>query len=170
MDIEVYAGAPGRGMLQWPRGRFACSLGRAGVTDDKREGDGCTPLGTFPLRRLLWRADRLAAPPPGRLPAEAIAADDGWCDAPGDPLYNRPVKLPYPASAEAMRRNDALYDIVAILGHNDAPVVPGAGSAIFLHVAPADGGPTAGCVALPLDALLTLLADCGPDTRLTVRR
>ena len=94
-------------MLHWPGGTSACSIGRAGVVHDKREGDGGTPVGVFALRRVLWRADRLPVAPPGRLPRAPIAADDGWCDAPSDPLYNRPVKLPYPASAESLMREHA---------------------------------------------------------------
>jgi L,D-peptidoglycan transpeptidase YkuD (ErfK/YbiS/YcfS/YnhG family) len=168
MEIHVFATAPGRGRLIWPGGQAPCALGRNGIARDKREGDGCTPTGDFPLRRLLWRADRLGAAPATGLPAAPIAADDGWCDAPDDPLYNRPVKLPYAASAETMMRDDALYDLVVVIGHNDDPVVPGAGSAVFLHVAPPDNGSTAGCVALEAATLLRLLADCDTGTRLIV--
>jgi L,D-peptidoglycan transpeptidase YkuD (ErfK/YbiS/YcfS/YnhG family) len=105
---------------------------------------------------VLYRPDRMACPQTG-LPVEALKRDDGWCDAPGDPNYNRAVKLPYPASAESLWRDDRLYDVVALLGFNDAPVVDGAGSAIFLHVAREDYGPTEGCVALALPDLLRVL-------------
>jgi L,D-peptidoglycan transpeptidase YkuD (ErfK/YbiS/YcfS/YnhG family) len=168
MELHVHATAPGRGTLRWTGGVVACALGRAGVAVDKREGDGCTPAGSFALRRLLWRADRLGPAPESGLPNAQIMIDDGWCDAPGDSHYNRPVKLPYPASAEAMFRDDHLYDVVVILGHNDRPVVPGAGSAVFLHIAPPDGGPTAGCVALDEPALRAVLRSCDPTTRLVV--
>ncbi|WP_211488879.1 L,D-transpeptidase family protein, partial [Escherichia coli] len=80
-----------------------------------------------------------------------------WCDAPDDPNYNRPVKHPYRASAEKMWREDHLYDLVVILGQNDDPVVPGAGSAIFFHLAKElETGfrPTEGCVALRLPDML----------------
>lgn len=147
--------------------RWRCALGRGGVRTDKREGDGATPAGRFPLRRVLYRADRLAAPETA-LPRAAIAGDDGWCDDPADPAYNRPVKRPYAASHERMWREDALYDVVVVLGHNDDPPVPGLGSAVFLHVARADYGPTEGCVAMARDDLLDLLSRCGSDTVLTV--
>jgi L,D-peptidoglycan transpeptidase YkuD (ErfK/YbiS/YcfS/YnhG family) len=168
MDVHVYATAPGRGTLHWPGGQVPCALGRGGITHDKREGDGCTPVGSFAMRRVLWRADRLGEAPPTGLPSVPIADDDGWCDAPEDPLYNRAVKLPYSTSAESLRRDDGLYDVIVVLGHNDDPVVPGAGSAVFLHVAPADGGATAGCVALDPATLRALLADCDPSTRVIV--
>lgn len=163
MDIEVRAD----GVLRWDGRELRCSLGRAGVTRDKREGHGATPAGIFPLRRVLFRPDRLA-PPATRLPVTPLRRDDGWCDDPGDARYNRPVTLPYPASAEALWRRDGLYDVLVVLGHNDDPVVPGAGSAIFLHVARPDFGPTEGCVALALEDLLALLRACDGSARLCV--
>jgi L,D-peptidoglycan transpeptidase YkuD (ErfK/YbiS/YcfS/YnhG family) len=93
---------------------------------------------------------------------------DGWCDAPNDPQYNRPVQLPYGASAEALWREDALYDLVVVLGYNDDPPRPGLGSAIFFHLATREFGPTEGCVAIPRAAMTRLLAVCGPATRLEI--
>jgi L,D-peptidoglycan transpeptidase YkuD (ErfK/YbiS/YcfS/YnhG family) len=120
------------------------------------------------MRRLLYRADRLNAPETA-LDCAVIAPEDGWCDDPGDAAYNRPVRLPYPASHEKMTRDDHLYDVVVVLGHNDDPVVPGAGSAIFLHVARDDYGPTEGCVALALPDLLALLREAAPGSAVEVR-
>lgn len=155
------------GRLRWPGGEAPCVLGRGGVRGDKREGDGATPVGRFPLRRVLWRADRLPAPETG-LPVQPIAEDDGWCDEPQDPAYNRPVTRPYPASHEEMWRDDHVYDIVVVMGHNDDPVVPGLGSAVFLHLVRPDRAPTAGCVALAPGDMLRLLKDCGPGSALSV--
>jgi len=155
------------GLFRFGRETLRCALGRGGVRADKREGDGATPVGRFALRRVLWRADRLTQPGTG-LPVSVIAPDDGWCDAPDDPAYNRPVKRPYPASHEELWREDGVYDVIVVMGHNDDPVVPGRGSAVFMHVARPDWEPTAGCVALALPDLLRLLKDCGPGTALTV--
>lgn len=140
----------------WGAGIRRCAVGWGGIGVKSREGDGVTPVGTWPIRRVLYRADRLGAPQCA-FPAAAIQRDDGWCDAPGDENYNRPVTLPYPAGAEELWRNDALYDLIVVLGYNDAPVIAGMGSAIFLHVAAPDFSPTAGCVALRQDDLLSLL-------------
>lgn len=146
-----------RGRLTAGGRLFDCALGRSGIATDKREGDGATPAGHYPLRRVLYRADRLD-PPQTPLPVTPIGENDGWCDAPDDPAYNRPVILPYPASAERLWREDHRYDVIVVLGHNDKPVVPGLGSAVFLHVAAPDFSATAGCVALRRDDLLALLA------------
>ncbi len=146
-----------------------CALGRGGViaARDKREGDGATPAGAWPVRRVLFRADREPSPTT-RLPTSPITPTDGWCDAPGDALYNQPVSLPYGASAEALWRADGIYDLIVVLGHNEAPVTPGAGSAIFLHLARPDFGPTEGCVALARDDLLAVLAAVTADDRLLI--
>ena len=136
-----------------------CVLGKGGVVPAavKQEGDGATPTGLLPLRRVLWRADRLPRPTTA-LPAEPIAPTDGWCDDPTHGDYNRQVRLPHPARHETLWRDDAIYDLIAVLGWNDAPVRRGRGSAIFLHVARPGLSPTEGCVALPEPDLRRLLA------------
>lgn len=144
---------------------FRCAIGRGGFVPEaeKREGDGATPLGDWPVRRVLYRPDKAKAPETS-LPVEPIDPDDGWCDDPKDPAYNKPVKRPYTASHEKMWRDDALYDVVVILGHNDDPPVPGAGSAIFMHVARPGYSPTEGCVALAPADLAHLLQSIGRET------
>lgn len=146
-----------------------CALGAGGVVEaaGKREGDLRTPLGLWTMRRALYRPDREAAPVT-TLPAAAIGRRDGWCDAPDDPSYNRPVTLPYPASSETMWREDRLYDLVVVLGWNDDPPVPGLGSAIFLHLARDDYTPTEGCVALARGDLLELLRLAAPGSALSI--
>ena len=147
-----------------------CALGRNGVkpASEKREGDGASPAGVWPMRRALWRADRLARPATA-LPLASIAEADGWCDEPGDPSYNRPVRLPYPASAERLWRDEAVYDVIVVLGHNDDPPIAGMGSAIFLHVAKPDYAPTAGCIAVALPDLLQMLALAEPGDAVEIR-
>ena len=146
---------------------FRCTLGRGGVTTDKREGDGATPAGAYPLRQLLYRSDRLA-PPTNALPTSPLRPRDGWCDDPDHSAYNRPVTLPLDASAESMWRDDHLYDLVVVLGYNDDPVVSGLGSAIFLHVASPEYSPTEGCIALAKEDLLTVLADITPGSDIRI--
>jgi L,D-peptidoglycan transpeptidase YkuD (ErfK/YbiS/YcfS/YnhG family) len=155
------------GYAAWSSWRMRCALGRSGINAQKREGDGATPVGAFVMRRLLYRPDREKRPVTA-LPSSVISQDDGWCDAPNDRAYNRPVHLPYPASAENLWRDDHLYDLLVVLGYNDDPVVPGQGSAIFLHRAAPDFAPTAGCVALGRDDLLTVIARADRSSRVII--
>ena len=111
----------------------------------------------WPIRGVLLRPDRVARPERLALPWRWLRPDDGWSDDPADPAYNRPVRHPHAFPAERLWRDDGLYDVIVILGHNDAPPVPGLGSAIFLHCW-RDAAPTEGCVAVARDALLAVLA------------
>jgi L,D-peptidoglycan transpeptidase YkuD (ErfK/YbiS/YcfS/YnhG family) len=154
-------------VADWGVGARRCAVGRAGLGEKEGEGDGLTPIGRWPIRRVFYRADRLPAPRT-ILPVAEIEPDDAWCDVPSDPNYNRLVRLPYASLDERLWREDALYDVVAVIGYNDAPVVPGKGSAIFLHVAPPDYAPTAGCVALSRGDLLEALAQLARKDRLIV--
>jgi L,D-peptidoglycan transpeptidase YkuD (ErfK/YbiS/YcfS/YnhG family) len=163
IDLITVAG----GFLSWPGGRVPAAIGKGGLTVDKREGDGATPIGTFALRQLWYRADRLATPETGLAPI-VLAPESGWSDDVADPLYNRAVPLPHPYRHERLWREDGLYDLIVPLGYNDDPPVPGLGSAIFLHCARPDYGPTEGCVAVARDDLVALLVGCGPTTRIAI--
>lgn len=145
-----------------------CALGRSGKTYRKKEGDGATPIGRFPLRKAFYRPDRLMAIAT-RLPKSKLAPRDGWCDAPHHRLYNCFVRHPFPASAEHLWRDDHLYDLVIVIGHNDKPRIKGAGSAIFLHVACDHLHPTEGCVALRAADLRRLMVRLTPSTRIHIR-
>ena len=156
------------GRLSWPGGETRAACGRAGVRADKQEGDGASPEGIFPLLYGFYRADRIAQPASG-LRMTALHPDDGWVDDPKDSHYNRLVKLPYAASHETMWMAEPLYDLVVVIGYNTDPVVPGRGSAIFLHVAREDFAPTAGCVAIERNTLAALLGLLGPGSTITIR-
>lgn len=156
ITISPIAGQPQRGILRAAGLMLPCALGRSGMVRDKREGDGATPIGTFPLRRLFVRPNRAAAPATG-LETVALSPDMGWCDDPADPQYNRLVPLPFAASHERMWRDDAVYDYVVEIGYNDDPPAAGLGSAIFLHLARDDYAPTEGCVAIAAAHMRLLL-------------
>jgi L,D-peptidoglycan transpeptidase YkuD (ErfK/YbiS/YcfS/YnhG family) len=151
-----------------PEGEWPCSMGRSGacLAADKREGDGCTPLGIWPFRGALIRPDRGFAAP-AYLPWRLLRSSDGWSDGAGDPAYNRPVIHPHRWSAERLWRDDGCYDAILILGHNDSPPEPGAGSAIFLHLQGV--GATEGCIAVGPEAMQHLLARIAPGDVLDIR-
>jgi L,D-peptidoglycan transpeptidase YkuD (ErfK/YbiS/YcfS/YnhG family) len=156
------------GRLFWPAGSARAAVGRAGVRADKREGDGATPLGTFPLRFAMYRRDRLTLPPLA-LPLTPLSPSHAWVDDSRDSKYNRLVELPYPAHVESLWREDEVYDAFVVVGYNMNPTRPGAGSAIFLHIARADFSPTEGCVAVAREVLLRLLPALDTESTLTIR-
>ena len=154
--ISTNGGARGKLMLNGRQ--IDCFFGKGGVTPekDKREGDHKSPLGAFPIRKVFWRADKGPRP---QSPFETIAIEEnfGWCDAKDDSNYNKFVLHPYPASAEKLWRNDDLYDIIVVLGHNDSPVIAGMGSAIFLHCTREGYAGSEGCLAISNSDLRELL-------------
>lgn len=159
---------PHHGMLVADALALPCALGRSGITRLKREGDGASPFGVFALRKLYFRPDRLARPR-CRLDTQAITPDLGWCDDPASVHYNAPVRLPFGGSHERMWRDDHLYDLVIVIGHNDDPTPrKPLGSAIFMHLARPDFAATEGCVALSRTDLMRLLGRIGLDTRIAI--
>jgi L,D-peptidoglycan transpeptidase YkuD (ErfK/YbiS/YcfS/YnhG family) len=159
---------PGRRSHGWlSAGPFALAvaLGRTGIKANKREGDGATPRGRFRLVRLWWRADRTPVPRT-RLPVRRITPHDAWCEDPTDRRYNRPVQAR--KGDDRLWREDRLYDFIIELDHNTRPRVAGRGSAVFVHVARPNFGPTAGCIALDAKRLKALLPRLGPGTRLEI--
>ena len=143
--------------LQFLNFNATCCIGLNGLTLNKIEGDNCTPIGTWPFRRVFYRADKQDTPLT-RLPLTKITKQMGWCDDPKDEEnYNKLVELPYLYSHEKLWRNDDLYDIIIELGYNDKPPIKGRGSAIFMHLMAKDGSPTAGCISLRKNDLLNLI-------------
>lgn len=151
--------------LRFQGRRFPCSVGRGGVSAAKREGDGATPAGVHRIVAVLYRPDRMA-PPNGW--ARPIRPGDLWSDASGAAGYNSLVRVPYPHSAEAMRRGDRLYDLVLVTDWNWPEAVPGRGSAIFLHRWRRPGFVTEGCVAFAPAHLRWIAERIVPGTRLIV--
>ena len=142
-----------------------CTVGRGGISSDKREGDGATPIGQLGITAVLYRPDRLARPSPWAVP---ILPGDLWCDASGHADYNHPVRAPFAPSHEAMRRPDPLYDIVLVTDWNYPDARPGWGSAIFLHQWRRPGFPTAGCIAMARRDLIWLAGRVAPGDTLLV--
>jgi L,D-peptidoglycan transpeptidase YkuD (ErfK/YbiS/YcfS/YnhG family) len=167
LRVRTKPGERSRGWLLAGPHAVPVALGRGGIRANKREGDGGTPRGTFRLRQLWWRADRMTRPMT-HLPVRRIRGDDGWCEDPRDRHYNQPIRLKPDHSGDRLKRADHLYDLIIELDHNTRPRIAGRGSAVFVHVARPGFAPTAGCVALKADALRRLMARIGPRTRIVV--
>lgn len=145
---------------------YPCTIGRGGLADAKREGDGATPTGCHRITGILYRPDRMRPPAPQAVP---IRPGDLWSDDVADCAYNHLVRAPYAHSHERLRRADPLYDLVLTTDWNWPDAVPGRGSAIFIHQWRRPGFPTEGCIAMARPHLRRIAARIGPETRLVVR-
>ena len=167
--LRLLRASSAAGWVDYGSYALPCAIGPSGVRARKREGDGVTPRALLPVRKVLYRADRVRRPRTC-LPVRPIGPGDGWCDGRADRNYNRFVHLPYAASAETLWRQDDLYDLILVMGFNDIPRIRGQGSCIFMHIARPGLTPTEGCIALAYADLMRLIEARVPiralDTRL----
>jgi len=165
--------APGPGTIHavaqlWTRAKGGCFvalggpipalIGRSGLSTHHLEGDGSTPVGVYSFGPVMYGID----PDPGvSYRFHRLVCGDWWDEDPASAAYNRFVHVPceanppFGAMSEALWRIAPPYDWMAVIEYNSAPVVPGRGSGIFLHVS--TGVATEGCVALPVSELLATL-------------
>lgn len=148
--------------------RLRCAIGKGGIVAEKKEGDGGTPVGSHRLLEILYRPDRIEGLPTTALPIRPLSPSDGWCDDPTHADYNAAIQLPHPARHERLWRDDHVYDVIIVTDQNMSPIVPGAGSAIFVHLAREGFVPTEGCVAFKRDDLLLILSLVTSESRLVV--
>ena len=137
--------------------KFRCAIGKNGIKKKIKEGDFVTPKGTFALKRVYYRGDRIKNLRT-KLKKITIKKYMGWCDDPKSKFYNKQIKLPSRYSYEKLYRNDKIYDIIITLDYNTNPIIKNKGSAIFLHIAKKNYKPTAGCIALKKEDLMRLLS------------
>lgn len=162
-------GRPTQARVQLAHGVRQAAIGRGSVRALKREGDGGTPLGRFPIRLVLYRADRVW-PPRTNVPTNAIRDADAWCEDPDDRNYNRRITLAADSKHDRLSREDHLYDLILVVGYNDRPRIKGKGSAIFMHLARPEYTPTEGCIAFSRRDLLAVLAEVRRGTTIIVAR
>lgn len=145
---------------------FPCTIGKGGLTTDKREGDGATPKGTLSIIGMFYRPDRIKKPASW---AQPIGPRDLWSDDLNDTHYNHHVRAPYAFSHEKLRRADPLYDLVILTDWNWPQATSGKGSAIFVHQWRRQGYPTEGCIAFRRDHLHQIASKITQTTKLIVR-
>ena len=145
--------------------KYKCSIGNGGFSRKKKEGDGCTPVGVFKITDIFYRGDKIKKLST-HYDLKKILPSDGWCDDPNHKLYNTKIEFPFSHSAEQLFRQDDLYDIVCVTNHNQNPIIPGAGSAIFIHIASPEYSATEGCVALTQKDLVEILLTLTESTKI----
>ena len=134
-------------ILSYNHYKVKCAIGKRGINIKRREGDLITPKGTFKIKKILFRKDKLKKLKT-KFKKIAINKKMGWCDDPDSKKYNKLVKLPFKYSCEKLYRKDNMYDIILVLNFNMSPIRKNKGSAIFIHVAKTKFTPTKGCIAV----------------------
>ena len=152
--------------LQFDEFVFKCTIGKKGISSKKKEGDLCTPKGTFSIKNLYYRSDRLLKPQT-KIIIKKIKKNMGWCNDPKSNKYNSLVTVKEKIRYEKMYRKDHKYDIVVVIGYNLKKPIPYKGSAIFIHLTN-NYKPTAGCIALNKKDLLILLKLINKKTEIKI--
>jgi L,D-peptidoglycan transpeptidase YkuD (ErfK/YbiS/YcfS/YnhG family) len=139
-------------------GPYPARVGWNGLRLNRREGDGTTPIGTFPVGSTMYGN---AANPGVRFRYVRLRCGDWWVEDPRSPAYNTfqrigcGVRPPFRVTTPDMSKSRRAYTYLAVVEFNMHPVVPGRGSGIFLHAQ--TGGPTNGCISLRRGDLLRVL-------------
>jgi L,D-peptidoglycan transpeptidase YkuD (ErfK/YbiS/YcfS/YnhG family) len=153
--------------LYFQKYKLRCSLGKSGISSKKTEGDNKTPKGTFKLKYILYRKDRIFNIKT-RIKKKAIQKKMGWCDDPTSKYYNKIIKFPFSSSAEKLWLKNNTYDIIVIIDYNLSPIIKNKGSAIFLHIAKKNYTPTKGCVAINKKDMKLLINKINKKTKLKI--
>ena len=147
--------------------KYRCSIGRNGFSNNKKEGDGCTPVGVFNITEIYYREDKIDQLITNFQPKKILPIY-GWCDDPENIKYNTEIEFPFSSSAEKLFRNDTLYDIICVINYNRDPIIASKGSAIFMHIASHDYSTTEGCIVLSKDDLKEILLTINKDTKIEI--
>jgi L,D-peptidoglycan transpeptidase YkuD (ErfK/YbiS/YcfS/YnhG family) len=146
-------------------GPYPARVGWNGLRLNRREGDGTTPIGTFPIGSTMYGN----APNPGvRFRYMRLRCGDWWVEDPRSPAYNTfqrigcGVRPPFRVTTPDMSKSRRAYAYLAVVEFNMHPVIPGRGSGIFLHAQ--TGGPTNGCISLRRGDLLHVLRWLSPSS------
>lgn len=141
---------------------FDAVIGRKGFApeEEKREGDGRTPSGIYPLKMTFGYDESIKT----KMPYRQALADDIWIDDPNAEDYNRWVKKSETRSTsyEIMKHDDNLYKYGIVIEYNTDPIIKGNGSAIFLHIWKGAGTTSAGCVAVSEEDIIKILGWLDP--------
>ena len=147
--------------------KVKCALGKRGIGYKKKEGDLVTPKGTFKIKHIMYRKDRV-----GNIKTKikkiVIKENMGWCDDSNSKHYNKLVRLPSTYSYEKLYKKENIYDIILILDYNMNPIYRNKGSAIFIHISKKNYKKTKGCIAIKKSHLLKIIKEIKKNTKVKI--
>ena len=147
--------------------KLRCSIGKRGITANKKEGDEKTPRGIFDLKTIFYRRDRISKLK-SSLKKTIIKKNMGWCDDPNSSKYNQLITKPFKFSHESLYKVNNTYDIILVLNYNMNPIKNKKGSAIFIHIAKKNYSKTEGCVAINKKTLLKIIKEIKINTKVKI--
>ena len=148
--------------------KLKCSLGKSGLSRNRREGDFTTPKGLFKLGLLYYRKDRVKLTK-CLIKKKIIKKNMGWCDDSKSRKYNQEISFPFKYSAEKLYRKDNIYDIFINIKYNHFPIVKDKGSAIFLHLSKKKYKATNGCIGIKKKDFLKILPLINDKTKILIK-
>jgi|TARA_B110000259_G_scaffold18148_1_gene19140 L,D-peptidoglycan transpeptidase YkuD (ErfK/YbiS/YcfS/YnhG family) len=153
--------------LYFSKYKIKCAIGKRGITSKKVEGDKKTPKGTFGLKSIFYRKDRVSKIK-SSLKKHIIKKNMGWCDDSRSRYYNKMIKFPFDLSAEKLWLKKNIYDVIIIINYNMEPAIKNKGSAIFLHIAKKDYETTEGCIAVTKEDMKLLASKINNKTKIII--
>ena len=146
--------------------KFKCCIGKNGIKKHKVEGDNSTPKGIFTIGTFYYRKDRVIKPFTN-LKTKVIKPNIGWCNDSKKKSYNKEIKIKKMIRCEKLFRKDHMYDYLIVINYNTKKIIPGKGSAIFIHLTK-NYYPTIGCIALKKQDFIILLKLINNKTKIAI--
>ena len=153
--------------LTYQNNKVKCAIGKRGIGKKQKEGDQITPQGTFRIKNILYRKDKINYLR-SVIKKTPIKRNMGWCDDPKSKDYNKLIKYPFNYKSEKLYRSNNIYDIILVLNFNMQPIKKNKGSAIFIHVSDNKYNPTQGCIALKKKDLIKLVKFINKKTKIII--
>ncbi len=149
-------------------------IGKNGINYEQRsEGDYTTPGGVYHMRECFGILD---APENMSVKYTKVSKNHYWDGDRRSPQYNTMVDGSKmhdgwnKSASEHLIEYKESYNYCMNVGFNYDPVVPGSGSAIFLHCTKSGGENTAGCIAIPEDKMVKCLQMATDNTYIVILR
>ena len=153
--------------LTYQNNKVKCAIGKKGIGKKQKEGDQITPRGTFKIKNILYRKDKINYFK-SVIKKTPIKKNMGWCDDPKSKDYNKLIKYPFNYKSEKLYRSNNIYDIILVLDFNMHPIKKNKGSAIFIHISNNKYNSTQGCIAIKKKELIKLLKFINKKTKIII--
>ena len=153
--------------LTYQNNKVKCAIGKRGIGKKQKEGDEITPRGTFRIKNILYRKDKINNLR-SIIKKTPIEKNMGWCDDPKSKDYNKLIKYPFNYTSEKLYKSDNIYDIILVLNFNMHPIKKNKGSAIFIHISNNNYSTTKGCIAIKKKELIKLIELINEKTKIII--